>query len=114
MNIELTRFRVLPGKSAAVDEWMDLLNDNLPAVLKTLDDEKMYVETIFSETLDGIDYLYWYSIQGEGGTEVQDSNHEIDKAHLKFWKECIDPDFPPQDLQTRVSMIPDRIRSSMK
>jgi len=92
---------------------MNLLNDNLPAVLKTLDDEKMYIETIFSQRLDGVDYLYWYSMQGEGGIEVQNSEHPIDQEHLKFWRECIDPDFTPQQLLPRVSMIPDRIRSCM-
>lgn len=61
MKIELTRFRVLPGKISVVNEWLDFLNSNMPAVLETLEGEKMYVETIFSETLDGVDYLYWYS-----------------------------------------------------
>lgn len=29
-------------------------------------DEKMYVETILRETLNGVEYLYWYSVQGGG------------------------------------------------
>jgi len=114
MNIELTRFRVRPGKTAMVDEWMELLNSNMPAVLETLEQEKMYVETIFSENIDGVEYLYWYSIQGENGVDVQESNHEIDKAHLKYWKECIDPDYAPKELLARVHMIPERIRNLMK
>ena len=114
MNMELTRFRVLPGKTASANEWMELLNSSLPVVLETLEQEKMYVETIFSESIDGVEYLYWYSIQGENGVEVKDSNHEIDKAHLRYWKECIDPDYAPQDLRPRVNMIPERIQSLMK
>ena len=47
MNVELTRFKVKQGKSHRVDEWMQLLNDNMKEVLLTLNDEKMYVETIF-------------------------------------------------------------------
>lgn len=113
MNIELTRFRVQPGCTEKVNEWMDFLNSNLPAVLETLEGEKMFVESIFGETLDGHEYLYWYSIQGEGGLDVQDSNHWIDEAHLKFWKQCIDPDFVPQNLVTRVSMIPEQVRAQM-
>ncbi|MCS3492292.1 hypothetical protein M2368_001295 [Arthrobacter sp. JUb119] len=113
MKIELTRFRVLPGKSALANEWLEFLNSNMPAVLETLEGEKMYVETIFSETLDGVDYLYWYSIQGEGGAAVQDSAHEIDKVHLRYWKQCIDPGFAPQELSPRVVMIPDRVQRSM-
>ena len=47
MNVELTRFKVKQGKSHRVDAWMQLLNDNMKEVLLTLNDEKMYVETIF-------------------------------------------------------------------
>jgi len=84
MNMELTRFRVLPGKTDSVNEWMELLNSSLPAVHETLEQEKMYVETIFSES--------------------------IDKARLGYWKECIDPDYAPQDLHPRVNMIAERIQ----
>ncbi|EJS78111.1 hypothetical protein ICY_00649 [Bacillus cereus BAG2X1-3] len=59
MNVELTRFKVKPGKRHRVDEWMKLLNDNMKEVLLTLNDEKMYVETIFREIRDGEEYLYW-------------------------------------------------------
>lgn len=74
----------------------------------------MYVETIFSETLDGAESLYWYSIQGRGGTEVRDSGHWIDRKHLEYWDECIDPEFAPQTPTTRVSMIPQRILEQMQ
>ncbi len=33
MNVELTRFKVKPGKSHRVNEWMQLLNDNMKEVL---------------------------------------------------------------------------------
>ncbi len=110
MNIELTRFRVKKGKSEKVNEWMKFLNDNMKDVLLTLEGEKMYVETILREELDGNEYLYWYSIQGEGGIEVEESNHYIDKKHLEYWDECIDKEFRPKDLGVEVVMIPDRIR----
>ncbi len=110
MNIELTRFRVKEGKSEKVNEWMKFLNDNMKDVLLTLEGEKMYVETILREELDGNEYLYWYSIQGEGGIEVEESNHYIDKKHLEYWDECIDKEFRPKDLGVEVVMIQDRIR----
>lgn len=49
-----------------------------------------------------------------GGTEVRDSAHWIDRKHLQYWDECIDPDFAPQTLATRVSMIPQRILEQMQ
>lgn len=114
MNIELTRFRVKKGQSKRVDEWMAFLNEHMKDVLLTLEGEKMYVETIFREHLNGDEYLYWYSVQGEGGQDVETSNHWVDKKHIAFWNECIDKTFEPVDLKTEVVMIPDRIRKLMK
>jgi len=113
MNIELTRFRVKRGKSERVDEWLTFLKDNMKDVLVTLEGERMYVETIFREDLNGDEYLYWYSVQGEGGQEVEQSEHWIDKKHLEFWDECIDETFRPVDLKTEVVMIPEKVRSVM-
>ncbi|MFJ8260998.1 DUF6176 family protein [Rummeliibacillus sp. NPDC094406] len=109
MNIELTRFRVKEGKSEKVTEWLDFLNKNMEDVLVTLEGEKMYVETIFREVLDGHEYLYWYSVQGTGGVQVEESEHWIDKKHLEYWDECIDPNFKPKDLNTEVVMISNKI-----
>lgn len=114
MNVELTRFRVKPGKSERVDEWLAFLNDNMQDVLVTLEGEKMYVETIFRETLNGEEYLYWYSVQGEGGQEVEQSEHWIDKQHLAYWDECIDETFRPVDVKAEVVMIPENVRKSMQ
>lgn len=113
MNVELTRFRVKEGKSTRVDEWLAFLNDNMEDVLVTLEGEKMYVETIFREVLNGEEYLYWYSVQGTGGQQVEQSEHWIDKKHLQFWDECIDETFRPVDLQTAVVMIPNNVKQAM-
>ncbi|HEO8418454.1 DUF6176 family protein [Niallia sp. FSL W8-0635] len=114
MNVELTRFKVKKGKSERVDEWLSFLNDNKKEVLVTLEGEKMLVETIFRETLNGEEYLYWYSVQGEDGQEVEQSEHWIDKKHIEFWNECIDETFKPVDLKTEVVMIPQKVKDSMK
>lgn len=114
MNVELTRFKVKKGKSERVDEWLSFLNDNNKEVLVTLEGEKMFVETIFRETLNGEEYLYWYSVQGEGGQEVEQSEHWIDKKHIEFWSECIDEKFKPVDLKTEVVMITQKVKDSMK
>lgn len=113
MNVELTRFKVKDGKSAQVDEWIAFLNEHMDDVLLTLVDEKMYVETIFRETLNGEEYLYWYSVQGEDGLEVEESTHWIDQKHLEYWSECIDATFRPVDLKTEVVMIQPTIKKLM-
>ena len=82
--------------------------------LVTLEGEKMYIETIFREFLNGEEYLYWYSVQGTGGIDVEDSEHWIDKKHLEYWDECIDDTYRPVDLQTEVVMIPKKVLNSME
>lgn len=113
MKVELTRYRVKEGKSKKVDEWLAFLNDNMTDVLVTLEGEKMYVETIFREKTAGAEYLYWYSVYGEGGTIVEESTHWIDVKHLEYWTECIDETYGSVDLETKVLMIPEKIRSHM-
>lgn len=114
MKIELTRFRVRENAQNIVDEWMRFLNSNADAVRETLEPEQMYVETIFSETIDGVDYLYWYSVQGEDGSGVEQSDHWLDEKHMQFWRACIDDTLPAEDLTPRVTMIPERVEAAMK
>ena len=113
MRIELTRFRVREGARAKVDEWMAFLNENEDAVRETLEPEERYVETIFHEVVDNVDYLYWYSVQGESGQSVNHSEHWLDKHHVAFWKECIDDTYPGEDLTPRVHMVPQRVEAAM-
>lgn len=114
VNVELTRFQVKEGKSSVVDEWMRFLNEHMEDVLVTLEGEKMYVETIFREQLDGKEYLYWYSVQGEGGSEVEESDHWIDRKHMEYWEQCIEKSFRPVDLQMEVVMIPKTVSGRME
>ena len=115
MRIELTRFRVREGKAERVDEWMQMLNDHPDALRETLEPEHRYVETIFSESIDGVDYLYWYSVQGEEGcADVTESSHWLDEKHVEFWRECIDDSYPPQDLTSRVFTLPERVAAAMR
>lgn len=114
LNVELTRFKVKAGKSEKVTEWLMFLNEHMSEVLLTLADEKMYVETIFREKNESGEYLYWYSIQGEGGISVESSSHEVDKKHIEYWEECIDESIKPMNMSTEVVMIDHQIMRCMK
>jgi len=109
VNIELTKVKVKKGKSAVVDKWMALLNKEMDKVLLTLEDEKMYVETIFREVTDGEEFLYWYSIQGKGGALLAESKHEIDNLHIAYWEECIDKEYEPVHMKNEVVMIQNKV-----
>lgn len=114
MRVELTKFRVKQGKENRVDEWMKFLNEHMEKVLLTLEDEKMYVETIFREKDGNFEYLYWCSVQGEGGQTVEESDHWVDRVHLQYWRECIDYNFEPVDMKLETVMIPEKIRNVME
>ncbi len=114
LKVELSRFKVKKGKEAKVDEWLKFLNDHMEDTLLTLESEKMYVESIHREVIHGDTYLYWYSVQGEGGTDVHESESYIDKQHLAYWRECIDNTYLNNDVPCEVVMIPDKIRAHMK
>ncbi|MDO5716617.1 MAG: DUF6176 family protein [Tissierellia bacterium] len=113
-EIQLSRFRVREGKEEKAKEWMEYLRNHLPAALETLEDENMYVETIFSEWVDGRFFLYWYSIQGRDGKPVEQSDHELDKVHISYWKECIDNEYGEASLQRELVLIPNKVQRSMK
>lgn len=105
-EIELTRFRIKKGKEAKTQEWMDFLNEHHKDTVATMAGEKMYVESVFKEeNPDGYTYFYWYSVQGENGNPVEESESYIDKKHIEYWDECIDPEYKPVDMKLEESLI---------
>ena len=105
-QIELTRFRIKKGKEEKAQEWMNFLNEHHVDTVKTMAAEKMYVETVFSEkNEDGYTYFYWYSVQGENGQNVEESESYIDKKHIEYWDECIDSTYHPVDMKVQQSLI---------
>ena len=113
MNIELSRFRVLRGMEARAIEWMQTLNARMSEVLQTLERESMKLEIIFREELEGYMYLYWFSIRGESDAQLTESEFDIDKVHLKYWLECIDPEYREVRLEDVVRMIPMSMQAAL-
>ncbi|HSM84129.1 MAG TPA: DUF6176 family protein [Nodosilinea sp.] len=113
MKVELTRFRVTPGQTSQVDAWMATLKARMDEVRATLEREQMLVEVIFRETIDGVEYLSWFSMQGENGEPVETSPYDLDRVHLEFWRDCIDPGYAPQDATPAVVMLPEAVARAM-
>jgi hypothetical protein len=113
MKVELSKFRVKEGKSEKVDEWINYMHEHMDDVLLNLEGEKMFVETIFREAFNDVEYLYWYSVQDECSTDSADKT-KIDEKHLQYFEECIDKRFRPEDMKAEIVMIPKRVRSAMK
>lgn len=114
MRVELTRFRVLPGKSERVDEWLGMLNERMAETLTTLEREQMHVEVIFRERVGEEEFLSWFSIHGEGGGRPETSPHQVDRLHLQYWRECIDDTYRAQDAVPQVVMVADTVAQAIK
>ena len=111
LRVDLSRQRVLPGKSAVVDEWMAMLNDRLDECVATLGAEHMAVEAVFRDTDDdGVEWLYWVTLQGEGGGALDESN-AIDRDHVAMAKRCKPPGW--LDAKPQLLLMPDAVRRAV-
>ncbi|CAD2078959.1 DUF6176 family protein [Phocicoccus pinnipedialis] len=113
MKVELTKFRVKPGKSDVVDEWINYIHESMDGVMKNLEGDKIYVETIFREAFNDVEYLYWYSMQDKIAAESEPIS-PIDEKHLEYFDECIDKTFRPEDMTAAAVMIQDKFKTYMK
>ena len=114
MRVELTKYRVKEGKSKLVDEWVEYMHNHMDDVLMNLEGEKMFVETIFREAFNEVEYLYWYSVQDDVQSDDTVSKADLDEKHLEYWEKCIDKTFRPEDMKAEIVMIPERIKRAMK
>ena len=103
---ELMSFAVKVGKEERANEWMRILVQRQAECVATLDRELMHFESIFRSEIGERIYLSWYSVQGKTGEQVKSSPFPIDKVHMAFWQECIDPSIPPIQYQHIVNFLP--------
>jgi Family of unknown function (DUF6176) len=89
LRMRLYRYEMNPGKADRFDEWMRFLESQNPAVLQSLERERMYVEGIFRDRERDKEVVYWLTVAAEGGGTSSDSPLEIDKAHMAFLREVI-------------------------
>jgi hypothetical protein len=114
MRVELSRYRIKQGKEARVDEWQRLLNDRMAEQIPILDEEQMKLAVVFRETINGEQFLYWFSVQGDIDYDIRKSRHEVDQLHLAFAEECIDHDYGRRDAQPQCILVPERVARAME
>ena len=89
LRMRLYRYELNPGKADRFDDWMRFLESQRPAVLESLERERMYVEGIFRDRERDKEVVYWLAVAAEGGGTSNDSPLEIDKAHMAFLREVM-------------------------
>ena len=114
MRVELSRYRIKAGKEARVDEWLKMLHDRTAESLPILEEEQMKLEVIFSETINGEQFLTWFSVQGDIDYNVRNSRHEVDQLHVQFADECMDDSYGRHDAQPQCVFVPERVARAME
>ncbi|MGJ3707127.1 DUF6176 family protein [Levilactobacillus brevis] len=109
MIVELEGFAIYPGKWQRAQEWLAFLRRNQTKVNRTLIAENMSLEHIFSITFDNTLYLCWYSNQTASANPVEQSADPIDRQHVEFWNECVDPDKPSLKFKLEATFIPPEV-----
>lgn len=109
--VELSRAKVLPGASAEADRWMTMLDDRVDECVATLDRERMAVEIVFRLEEAGEDYLFWVTIRGEGGAELESSEHQIDLDHQTQARRTKEPGWV--EAEPQVLMLPEPVREAV-
>jgi hypothetical protein len=86
--------KLRPGSSTLVEEWAQTVNGRKDEALATLKSEGVELESWFSVTLDGDEYLAVYmraaSIEA-AFKAAENSDHEIDSIHRKVMDQIIEP-----------------------
>ncbi len=113
MIFSLVRFRLRPGTRARVEEWVRFADAHREAVREIMEPERMFVEAFFTETADGADYLYWYSMQGDHAEPAEPFDHWFDAHHSHFWRACIDDSVPAEELTPRIAITTAAVQQAM-
>lgn len=89
LKATLYRFTINDGTQRKFNEWMKWHYDEYPAIINTLEREKMYSEAIFTDSVHQPGILYWLTIDAQGGAPVNNSPLKIDSVHNQYMKEVI-------------------------
>ena len=108
----LYRFEINDGKMNKFNEWMKWHYVEHAAILTTLEREQMYFESIFRDTLNHEKTIYWLTIDGEGGSSVDNSPLKIDSVHNAYMHEVIKKG-SRNILKTEFYLIPDFLEKSI-
>ena len=108
----LYRFEMNKGKQQEFNDWMQWHHDEYAAIIETLEREKMYSEAIFTDSVNQPGVLYWLTIDGEGGANVDTSPLKVDSVRNAYMKATIRKGSRSK-LTTEFYLIPDFLKQSI-
>lgn len=110
--VTLHRFDMVPGQEAKFREWIDFLQTRHRDAVNTLGRERTYFEAMFTAP-DEPRRLYWITVQGAGGSQVESSNLDLDRRHIEYMKAVLAKGSHVR-LETRNILAPDFIVSAVR
>lgn len=111
LSLELSRARLLPGKEAEHDEWMQMLTDRYDECLDTLVAERACFEATFRHTeADGSVWMYHLQLFGTEGGGLDTSN-PVDAEHEARAKQVKEAGW--EDLKPVFMLAPQHIMDAM-
>jgi len=110
LRVELSRARLLPGKSELTDEWMSMLNQRIDECVATLDREKMALELVFRRSDEDGEWIYWVSIYGPAGAGL-DESVPIDRDHVAYGRQVKEPGW--EEAVPQFFLAPDPVRQAI-
>jgi len=102
MQTFFVKYKVKDNSQRSIHEWADFLNKHQKQVLESLRDEKVIFESVaLDEQSDGLYLIYVMKAKDVNETFkiFENSKHEIDIFHKKFFQEVLEK---PQKLQILV------------
>lgn len=93
MDVQLYRLKVIKGKERIAEEWLAFLKANKESAEKTLENEKVYFEAYFKESIENQMYIYLFLMSKDhefANNTAANSSDELDKKHFEYIKACID------------------------
>ena len=95
MDVQIYKLKVIKGKENIAEEWLAFLKTNKESAEKILEDEKVYFEAYFKESVDNQMFIYLFMMSEDhefANNTAFNSSHELDKKHFEYIKACIDRD----------------------
>jgi hypothetical protein len=93
LDIKIYKLEVIKGKEHVAEEWLDFLKNNAAEGIKTLKNERVYLESYFKSVEGSTMYLYLFIAANDvdfANSTAKKSQNVFDLKHFEYMKECID------------------------
>ncbi|GGI23311.1 DUF6176 family protein [Pedobacter mendelii] len=89
LQATLYRFHINSKNKKVFDDWVKWHQMEKEAIATTMEREKMYVESVFRDTLNNPNVIYWLAFEGTGGENYSTSNLAADQKHATYMKQIL-------------------------